>query len=224
MSATGQPETAAPAPETGAETTTPQTTTPETTSQPGGYDKVMERMDALSRDQRATIERLEALANPPAEEDPEFDPSDFYDDDGQMTDVGAEAYLDDLVEKRLEARLAPREKAELLRQRDETYEAFVDEHPEMQDEKVSRPVLDRAVAWAHEHDAESLIDKPGFVDVIEWAFKAERWDSYQAQQQADQPRSVVLESASGAARETGKPQVDWGDRIVKAAERLKPQI
>jgi len=224
MSATGQPTEAAPAPETGAETTTPTTTAPETTTQPGGYEKVLERMDAMSRDQRAMVERIEALANPPAEEEPEFDPSEFYDDDGQMTEVGAEAYLDDLVEKRLEARLAPREKAELLKQRDEAYEVFVDEHPDMADEKVSRPVLDRAIAWAHQHGAEALIDKPGFVDVIEWAYKAERWDAYAATQQEAQPRSVVLESASGARQETGKPQVDWGDRIVKAAERLKPPI
>jgi hypothetical protein len=61
------------------------------------------------------------------------------------------------------------------------------------------------------------------VEVIEAFYKAEKFDELHAAQAAEQPRSVVLESASGV-RQQAKPDTDWGDRIVKAAERLKPQI
>ena len=62
------------------------------------------------------------------------------------------------------------------------------------------------------------------MDVIEAFFKADKYEDVRKTQAAEQPRSVVLESGSGAGRPQRSNEPDWGDRIVKAAERLRPSI
>jgi hypothetical protein len=61
------------------------------------------------------------------------------------------------------------------------------------------------------------------VDVIEWVHKVRKYDESAAAQTPAGP-GVVLESAQGAAQPSKGSDVDWSDRIVKAAERLRPQI
>jgi len=220
MAATGQPAegTAAP-PEGGAEQQ--QQTAPETTA-PAGLDRIYERMDEMAGQQRQFLTSLQQ-AMTPAEAEEEVDEADFYTPDGDLTEDGARALISDLVNEQVEAKLAPREAARLVRERDESYDALKDEYPDLQDEKIAQKVLDRALGWAHQHNP-ALIDRPEFVDVIEAFYKAERFDELRQADPAQQPRGVVLESAQGAARPQQQPQVDWGDRIVKAAERLRPQI
>ena len=46
---------------------------------------------------------------------------------------------------------------------------------------------------------------------------------YDEQRAAQAPRGVVLESGTGAAPQADSDE-DWGDRIVAAAERLRPKI
>jgi hypothetical protein len=118
--------------------------------------------------------------------------------------------------------LAPREKAALVRQRDSDYEDLKDSYPELADPKVGTQVLNAAIGWAQKHNPD-LIDKPEFVDLIEWVYKSDFRTPEAPEQEA--ARRVELESASGAGgRASAKPQTDWGDRIVKAAERLRPSI
>jgi hypothetical protein len=219
MSAIGQPAEGEAQPPEGGEQTT---TTPETT-QPAGLDRIYERMDEMTRSQQEFLTGLQQTLTPPEQEEEEFDPADFYTDTGELTEDGARALIGDLVQQQVEQQLAPREAARLVQERDESYEALKDEYPDLRDEKVAQGVLRNAIEWARGHNP-GLIDRPEFVDVIEAFYKAQKFDELRQTQAADQPRSVVLESAQGAARQTQQPQVDWGERITKAAERLRPQI
>jgi hypothetical protein len=175
-------------------------------------------MDEMAASQRQFMESVTQQLQPPEEEEE----VEFYTDTGELSEDGARAILADLVNEQVEARLAPREAARLVGERDDQYEALKDEYPDLQKPDVAERVLRRSVQWAHAHNP-ALIDRPEFVDVIEAFYKAEKFDELRATQEAEQPRQVVLESASGA-RQQAKPDVDWGERIVKAAERLKPQI
>jgi hypothetical protein len=97
-------------------------------------------------------------------------------------------------------------------------EALKDEYPDLQDAKVAQPILERAIRWAMGVD-ERIIERPEFVDVIEQFYKADQFESMRAQQQAEQPRPVVLEGAGGAGRTTRGPQEpDWQQRVIDAAK------
>lgn len=218
MSATGQD----PAPETAPASTTteapPETTAAPPEPQTGGLDRLAERMEAMGREQRQFMESISQQLAPPEDEEE----VEFYTDEGELSEDGARAILQGLVEEQLEARLAPREAARLVNERDGAYEDLKDEYPDLLDPQIAERVLNRSVQWAHAHNP-ALIDRPEFVDVIEAFYKADKFDELRAAQAAEQPRPVVLESASGARGQT-QPGTDWGERIVKAAERLKPQI
>lgn len=218
MSATGQPaEGTTPPPESGE----PTTTTTTEAAPPGGLDKLYERMDSMAAQQREFMQSVSAQLTP-AEEDDEPDPADYYGEDGSLTEEGARQVIKELVDEQVQAQLAPQEAARLIERRDEAYEALQDEYPELADPKVAERVLQSAISWAQGN--QSLIDRPEFVDVIEWVYTHGKYHELQEAQTAAQPRSVVLESAQGAARQTQQQGPDWGDRIVKAAERLRPQI
>jgi hypothetical protein len=81
-----------------------------------------------------------------------------------------------------------------------------------------------------EHTNPRLIDSPLFVTLIEAMTKAaimERHEAGEALAQAQQP-PVQLESGAGAGgsllRDQGAREIDRGERVVKAAERLRPRI
>lgn len=206
-----------------AESTTPdalesapaETTTTETQAAPSeGLDRLYARMDEMAAQQRQMVDSLTQLHQP---EEPEPE-ADFYDDEGGLTEDGARALIADLVREQVDTQLAPREQARQVEQRDDAYEALKDEYPELQDAKVAQPILDRAVRWAMAVD-ERLIERPEFVDVIEQFYKAGKFEEHRAQQEAEQPRAVVLEGAGGAARTTRGPQEpDWQKRVIDAAQ------
>jgi hypothetical protein len=197
--------------------------TPETVeappAQPDGLDRIYERMEEMSVQQRQMAEQLGQVAEvaAPPEEEPEF-----YDETGELTEDGVRAVVDDYVREQVDARLAPREAQALVEQRDDEWEGLKESTPELADPKYAQEVIAHAVAWANAHNPD-LIDRPEFVDVIEWVHKVRKYDE-SAAAQTPAGRGVVLESAAGAAQPSGQPEEDWGDRIVKAAERLRPQI
>jgi polyhydroxyalkanoate synthesis regulator phasin len=213
MSAPGQESEAQPQPEAQPE---PQAQP----AQPEGLDRLYERMDQVASQQAALAENFQQLMQP---EEEEADESDFYTDDGELTEDGARAVISDLVREQIQSEMAPREQAAAINARDRGYEALREEYPELQDEKVAEAVLADAIGWARSHNP-AIIETPGFVDVIEWVYQARQLHTLRAAQEAEQPRSVVLESAQGARRQQQPNEPDWSDRIVKAAERLRPQI
>jgi hypothetical protein len=217
MSATGQepaPDAPAPsapeAPASEAPTTAP--------AQPDGLDRVYSRMEEMASQQQALIESFQQFAAPP-EEEPEL-----YDDEGELTEEGAEALIADLVAKQVETHLAPREAARLVEQRDDAFEALRAEYPELQDDKISREVLAEAIGWANRVDPK-IVDRPEFVDVIESFYKARKFEELREREQAEQPRPVILESAAGGGRQQrSSNEPDWQKRVIAAAEKDGPRI
>jgi hypothetical protein len=186
-----------------------------------GLERIFARMDEMSTQQRQIADELTQLRQPPEEEEPEVD---FYDEQGGLTEDGARALIADLVREQVEGQLAPREQARMVETRDDAFEALKEEYPDLQDEKVAKPILDRAVRWAMSVD-EKLIERPEFVDVIEQFYKAAKFEELRAQQEAEQPRPVVLEGAGGAARTTRGPQEpDWQKRVIDAANASATRI
>jgi hypothetical protein len=216
MSAPGQGEPAPP-PEASAPSEAPAPTT-EAAPAPD-FDRLFSRMDQMATQQQQMASQMSALL--PSEEE-EQEPY-YYDDDGEMTEEGAQALIRDLVANQVQEALAPHEQARQVRQRDRAYEDLKDDYPELADEKIGGQVLAAAVGWAQKHNPD-LIDRPEFVDLIEWVYKAE-FRTPEAPE-AEHARRVELESAGGAGGRTHqrKSEPDWGDRIVKAAERLRPTI
>jgi hypothetical protein len=221
MSAMGQePNESTPAPSAPEQAQTETTAAP--TQGSDGLERINARMEEVARQQAQMAESLTQFMSPVEEED-ELTEADLYTETGELTEEGARAVIADLVREGIQAELAPRERARLLEQRDDAFEALRDEYPDMADDKIAEAALAVATRWAKANDP-GIIDTPGFVDVIEMAYKATRFDELAQQQTAEQPRSVVLESAQGARQQQQPKGPDWSDRIVKAAERLRPQI
>jgi hypothetical protein len=221
MPPVSQPPEGGEAPAEGVAPATPETT-PEATPAPD-FDRIYERMDEMSTQQQQIAEQLGQVYERVPE--PEEEQPEFYNETGELTEDGVRAVVNDYVNEQIEARMAPREAQRLSDQRDEEWEALKDEVPELADAKYANEVISQAVAWANAHNP-ALIERPEFVDVIEWVHTKRRFaESAAAQTPAQEGRGVVLESAAGAAAPSkGSDQEDWGERIVKAAERLRPQI
>jgi hypothetical protein len=202
------------------ETPEPAVEAPQTPSaSPEGLERIYERMDQMSAQQRQLADQLAPLF-----EEPEPEP-EYYDDGGELTEDGVRAVVSDYVREQIDAQLAPRERQARAAQREDEWDALKESFPDLQDPKVAKPLVDRAMAWAQSHNPE-LIDGPGIVDVIEWMYAKSKYDTTAAQQtSAGEGRHVVLESAAGAAPNgKGPNEVDWQARVIEAAKRSQPLI
>ncbi len=215
MSATGQEPSA---PTEAAPEATPEVTT--TPAPDAGLDRIFSRMDEIAGQVNGIAGRVDAvqrLVEPP-EEEPEF-----YEEDVSLTEDGARLLIQQMVDERVQAQMAPREAAWAVNQRDELYDQLRQTYPELQKDEVSGPVLQSAIRWANSVDP-SIVEKPEFVEVIEWVYTHGKYAEHAEREAAEQPRPVVLESGQGARRQQLPSEPDWGDRIVKAAEQMRPQI
>lgn len=198
----------------------PTTATPEApaAAPPPDLSRLYERMDQMTAQQQAMAEQFGQAFAP--EEEPE---PDYYDETGDLTEDGIRSVVSSFVDERLQAALEPRERAAQIDARDGEWEALKSSYPDLNDRDTANAVIGDAMRWAQAHNPD-LIDRPEFVDVIEWVYRARMYDESAAAQQQAQPNRVVLEGASGAGQDVKASEVDWGERIVKAAERLRPQI
>ena len=215
------PESPAPegaeAPVEGAAPATPEPTPTAAPVQPEGFDRIFERMDEMSSQQQQLVEQMSQVLAPP-EEEPEF-----YDEGGELTDEGVRSILTDFVRDELDTRLSERDRRTAVEQRDLDWEDLLEDVPELKDPKYSKEIIDWAADLVGRD--ERFIDSPRFVELIKLVHAQRKLDEHVAAQAPAEGRGVVLESASGAAQATkGSDDVDWGDRIVKAADRLRPQI
>lgn len=198
------PETPAVAPEA-----TPAET-PSATPAPD-FDRIYERMDQMSAQQQQLAEQFGQAFASPEEEEP-----DYYDETGDLTEDGIRSVVSAFVDERLEAAMAPRERAAAIDSRDNEWEALKAQFPELENRELANAVIGDALAWANNHNPE-LIDRREFVDVIEWVYRARKYEEFSQAQQAAEPQ-VVLESAAGAARPTKSQGIDWQQRIIDAAQ------
>jgi hypothetical protein len=76
--------------------------------------------------------------------------------------------------------------------------------------------------YEEDEEAAELYDEDG--DLIEQAYVQQKYaERVQSERSSHNDRGVVLESAQGS-RPSEDHGIDWGDRVLKAAERLRPQI
>lgn len=191
------------------------------------------RMDEL-RDQNASIvERLEQYPQSDydelyADEDEDeryTDSSGDFDEDGNYTPEGARRALNGVVDERMSQEFAKRDAAMFLEQREDAFEALREEIPELQDDKTAARLVRETADWCVRTGNQHIIDRPEFVELIEDRWVREQYHARtDAERESEPEREVMLESAAGAGAPTGKKEPDWGERIVKAAERLRPQI
>jgi hypothetical protein len=201
----------------------PQTQTPPAEPAPSGPPEwlgpIEERMNEL-RDQMAEQnEQFSTLMAPPEEEEPEFE---IYDDEGDLTPEAAQAIIDQRVNQALEQRWSEHQATEALNLRNIAYEELKERIPALQDDRVVGPIVQDVAESLREAGYEGVIETPKFVELIEQAYKAQLYDEHAAS--ASPAPSIVLESGAGAAPQRKEDEVDWGERIVKAAERLSPKI
>jgi hypothetical protein len=190
------------------------------------------RMDEL-RDQNASIvERLEQFQQP--EEGLEYEDDedgeggfteDDFDEHGDYTAEGARKALAGVVDERLQGEFAKRDAVIALEQREDAFEALREEISELQDDKTAARLVRETAEWCARTGNEHIIDRPEFVELLEDRFVREQYQQrVNAERESEPEREVMLESAAGAGAPSGKKEPDWGERIVKAAERLRPQI
>lgn len=204
------------APETGAANTPAEAPEAPAAASPD-LSRLYERMDQMSAQQQALVEQFGDVFTPEEEE------PNYYDDEGELTEDGIRDVIGRYVDERFEAAMAPRERAAAIDNRDDQWEALKAQFPDLDDRDVANAVIGDALRWASTHNPD-LIDRPEFVDVIEWVYRSHKYDEYAQAQQAAAPPGVVLESAAGAAQPTQAKGIDWQKRVMDAAEQSSARI
>ena len=98
-----------------------------------------------------------------------------------------------------------------------------EQYPILQDERFAAELVNRA-AQHHAKDDPHLLDRVGLVRQVERELLAYAYDLAVEQQQQPE-REVMLESASGSVPQQASSDGDyWGDRVVSAAQKLRPTI
>lgn len=196
---------------------------PETNGPPEWLGPITERMDEISEQVRQSQDQLAGLYYPETEEaEPEYEDAEEYGDDEDLSPEQARRIIGSEVDNRLQAELGKRDAATAMERRNESFEALQDEIPALQDDKYARGLVQAAAQELRDAGAEHLIGTPYIVDVIERLHIVSQHEEVKANAQPA-PKDVVLESGSGASVQQTDEE-DWGDRIVKAANSLRPTI
>ena len=131
----------------------------------------------------------------------------------------------DLIDRSVDRHAQAIDAQHALLDRDEDFAELREAIPILQDEQIARAVVNRATDLAEAWDP-SIIETPAFVDLIELVAKAVVGDRAVGREQPAGIPRLQLESAQGAEQRTPPPADSdyWGDKIVQAAQRLRPQI
>jgi hypothetical protein len=168
------------------------------------------------------------------------------DDDGDDQDAldMFEQVLTSAVDRRLDAADEVEDSELAVAARDLDFDDLRDQYPILQDEDNAQAVIGRAIELVNSWGRIDLVHMPEFVDIIEqvvlasYANPAILGPSEQPQAQHAPAQNgdpglygrVQLEPGGGgagvqarAARQQ-RPDDYWGDRILAAAERLRPRV
>jgi hypothetical protein len=203
-----------------------QQTTPEIPAEPPAWLGPIEQRMAELRDQNVEMaERLSALTAEPEQDEDEFLPEDeWYDEDGELTPEAAQQIVDQRVREAVGQILSERDASEALDMRELAFDELRERIPALQEDAYATQLVRDVADDLTEAGLAAAIETPVFVDLIEREHKARQFDERMTAEDEPQQR-VVLEAAGGSSRaQQSKQETDWGERIQKAAERLKPQI
>lgn len=192
---------------------------------PAWLGPIEQRMNEL-RDQNVEVaERLSALTAPEEEVEDLLPEDEWYDDNGDLTPEAAQQIIDQRVQEAVSARWSEQQATEALSLRELAFDELRERLPDLADDAYSTQIVREVAADLQAQGHEAIINTPMFVDLIEQRHKALKFDEQAASMAEQAPQRVVLEAGGGAsAQQRAQPQEDWGERIVKAAERLRPQI
>jgi hypothetical protein len=206
-----------------------------------GLDRIHARMDEMTAQQQAIVEALQSG----------YEDDDYDDEDGEQPTVEelaaqygvspeellalSEQYEEgeqqqepdifELIDRSVDRHAQAIDAEHAVLDRDEDFADLRESIPILQDEQTARAIVNRAQDLAEAWDPQ-IIQTPAFVDLIELVAKAVVGDrAVGREQRAGIPR-LQLESAQGAEQRTPPPPDSeyWGDKIVQAAQRLRPQI
>jgi hypothetical protein len=170
-----------------------------------GLDRLHERMEQMSTQQRSMLEQLAAAG---------YDISDLTSDetpDGDVLDE-LDTVLTDAVDRRLDAAEAEDEAEILVAARDVDFDDLRDRLPMLQDDATAQSIVSRACELCAQWGQPELMDTPDFVTVVEQVAMASYADPSVANPTPPQSpapgngtgyqggNNVQLEAAAGAAQ------------------------
>jgi hypothetical protein len=144
--------------------------------------------------------------------------------------------VDRLADQIFERQQEARDSREAFIEREDAFDELRASMPLLQDDATAYDIVHEALALAEAWGEPELVETPAFVDLVRLVALASVADGAGRPQPEPAPAppaglyeprgEVQLEAANGAI-----PQADgrdegavWGDRIVQAAQRLRPQV
>lgn len=191
---------------------------------PAWLAPIQERMDELGDSTSRLAEQVAGLQYTDDDDYDEDEDDDLYTDDDERQARREQREAFELIGGVVDERLAQQNYAAALDAGEEAWEMLRDEIPELADEKTARQYVGEVAEWCERVGAEHLIGTAEFVDLVEQRYRQGNPAAAAADGGESGQREVVLESAGGASAPSGSNEPDWGQRIVDAAERLRPQI
>jgi hypothetical protein len=196
-------------------------TTPE--GPPEWLGPIQQRMEEQAEQMAQMNDAISGLYYGDDDDDDDEEPVE-YDSDEDAEAAAARKFVGDEVESRVEARFAKEKAERALDERNALFAELQNEIPALQDPKYARELVTAAAQKLKDHGLDAAINTPYIVEVIEDMHNLKAGLEDRAGQEGQAPeKDVVLESGSGAAPQQQEEE-DWGDRIVKAAEALRPTI
>jgi hypothetical protein len=191
----------------------------------GGYDDEytddeLEQLDGYGQFLREHGDELDEIAGE-------------YDDAGDNEQPDLIDQLTDRMDRAIERRESAADAETAVEDRDLAFDDLRESMPLLQDDRTARELIERAtrraVRLCHQlgRDPEDLIGTPDFVRIIEAETLAHIGRQARAREHRETSgasREVQLESAAGAGAPPRSKEPDWGERIVAAAERVRPKI
>lgn len=192
---------------------------------PEWLSAIQTRMDEQAEHMQQLTGSIAGLYQEPEQQAEQLSEEDLYDDDGDYTPEGARQVVGELIAEQLNAAMSKRDADEAYELREVAFDDLRDRIPALKEDKYAAQLANAAADWAEAAGVPGLVGRPEFVDLIEYMHKSGQFDERAASETAETERDVVLEPGSGSSQTRNKqPEIDWGERIVKAAERLRPSI
>jgi hypothetical protein len=208
--------------------------------QDDGLGRIHERMDEMTAQQQAIVEALQTGYGDDYEDDEDYDDGEQPTVEELAAQYGVspeellalseqqqqeEPDIFDLIDRSVDRHVQAVDAEHAVLDRDEDFADLREAMPVLQDEQIARAVVNRATDLAEAWDP-SIVETPAFVDLIELVAKAVVGDRAVGREQPAGIPRVQLESGQGAAQPSAQPSDSdvWGDRILAAAQRLRPRI
>lgn len=185
---------------------------------PAYMEKIESRLNELGTNFQTFMEQFQQPADPEADLDAYGAEEDYAPEDVDEDDPEYENHrLRQLLEEAVETRLKPLEQERMIDKRNDAFDSFLAEYPELQDPEKHSPIVQQAYEFAVQMNPE-VVDSPLFVKIIEQTYKAMKADERAAQETPAGQRQDVHIEAGGRVAPDGSGE-DEQDRLMKVWSR-----